>query len=226
MIPFEGHGRPNDQRGFIHKKILGLGSKLVGGLVGSVATTLIPGAGIIQGGVRLARRLGSGGGGLQLPELQEASVIGIPVGASADMRLPESGPMQQNRMVGIAPQDVARAAFQGNGACPAPVRGGNRRINARGEQACPGFHWNQSTYTRLGGPCSTKPAGTVLKGTEQVKNRRKFNTANGPARKRAIDRLKAGEGDAKDALRAMGYRTISKRSAREMRLPARRGRHR
>ncbi len=113
-----------------------------------------------------------------------------------------------------------------NGTCPAPVLGGNRRINAAGQQACPGFHWNESTYTRLGGPCSTKPAGLVRKGTEQVKNRRKFNTANGPARKRAIQRLKAGEDDCKDALRAMGYRTITKRSAREMKLPARRGRHR
>ncbi len=105
-----------------------------------------------------------------------------------------------------------------NGACPAPVMGGNRRINAAGQQACPGFHWNESTYTRLGGPCSSKPAGTVLKGTEQVKNRRKFNTANGPARKRAIARLKAGEGDCKDALRAVGYRTISKQSSRELRM--------
>lgn len=112
-----------------------------------------------------------------------------------------------------------------NGACPAPVLGGNRRINAAGEQACPGFHWNVSTYTRLGGPCSSKPAGLVPKGTEQIKNRRKFNTANGPARKRAINRLKAGEGDAKDALRAMGYRTISKQSSREMRMRRRGSRH-
>ncbi len=110
------------------------------------------------------------------------------------------------------------AEATGNGTCPAPTLGGNRRINAAGQQACPGFHWNESTYTRLGGPCSSKPAGTVLKGTEQIKNRRKFNTANGPARKRAIARLKASEGDCKDALRAVGYRTISKQSSREMRM--------
>jgi len=106
--------------------------------------------------------------------------------------------------------------------CPSGRNGG--RVNAAGQCAPPGFHWNKSTYTRLGGPCSTKPAGTVVRGTELVRNRRKFNTANGPARNRAIARLNAGEKDAKAALKAVGYRTISKQSSREMRM-RRRGRH-
>ncbi len=113
------------------------------------------------------------------------------------------------------PGGVTGFARDGNGGCPSI---GNSRVNAAGQVAFPGFHWNRSTYTRLGGPCSSKPAGLVQKGTEQVKNRRKFNTANGPARKRAVDRLKAGEKECKAALRAVGFRTISKQSAREMRM--------
>lgn len=120
--------------------------------------------------------------------------------------LPTSGPMQQNAAVGICgPQ----------GTC-APSSNG--RVNAAGQCAPPGWHWNKSGYTRLGGPCSSKPAGFVERGTELVRNRRKFNTANGPARNRAIARLMAGEKDAKAALKVLGFRTISKQSSREMRM--------
>lgn len=219
-----GSGRPNDARAFVHKAILGLGGRVLSSIGAAIP---LPGARLIQAAGSLATSLSGSGARASLPALPQTQIIGIPQGQGALLpRLPESGPQQQNRLVGITPQDTVRGLLDSNGACPAPVLGGNRRINAAGQQACPGFHWNQSTYTRLGGPCSSKPAGTVLKGTEQVKNRKKFNTANGPARKRAIMRLKAGEDDAKDALRAMGYRTITKRSAREMRSPARRTRHR
>ncbi len=216
-----GSGRPNDARNFVHKKILGLGSKVLGFAASNIP---LPGAGILGFASDVL-------GGFAGPGPTAPSVIGLPINGA---RLGTGN--QRSRFPGDDIERVIRAKQFGqeasrqvapvNGTCPAPVLGGNRRINAAGMQACPGFHWNESTYTRLGGPCSTKPAGLVVKGTEQVKNRRKFNTANGPARKRAIQRLKAGEGDAKDALRAMGYRTITKRSARELRAPARRTRHR
>ncbi len=219
--------RPNDQRGFVHKKLLGI--------VGGVARTIGGPVGGIVGG--LAERLAGGGPRVNttripgfsprpIPGLGGAIERFLPGGATGFFQPPQ--PTGPGGVIGLfpgVPGGVTGFAREGvNGTCPAPVLGGNRRINAAGEQACPGFHWNESTYTRLGGPCSSKPAGTVLKGTEQVKNRRKFNTANGPARKRAIARLKASEGDCKDALRAVGYRTISKQSGREMRM--RRTRHR
>ena len=52
---------------------------------------------------------------------------------------------------------------------------------------------------------------------ELVKNRRKFNTSNGSANKRATARLTASTGAAKDLLRAVGFRTLSKQSTREIR---------
>lgn len=50
-----------------------------------------------------------------------------------------------------------------------------------------------------------------------VKNRRRFNTSNGSANRRATNRLKASEKDARELLRAVGYRTLSKQSGREIR---------
>ncbi len=50
-----------------------------------------------------------------------------------------------------------------------------------------------------------------------VKNRRRFNTSNGAANRRATNRLKASEKDARELLRAVGYRTLSKQSGREIR---------
>jgi len=103
------------------------------------------------------------------------------------------------------------------GAC-CPTRGDGSRVNAAGECAPPGFHWNKSGYYRKGGPCSTKAQGWVEKGTELVKNRRRFNNANGSAQNRAIKRLSAGEKQARALLKMTGFRTISKQSSREMRM--------
>lgn len=105
-----------------------------------------------------------------------------------------------------------------DGCCPPIMKSGNSRVNAAGQCAPPGFHWNKSRYYRFGGPCSGSAPGIVEEGTVLVKNRRKFNTANGPSRNRAVARLQAGEKDAKGALKALGYRTISKQSSREMRM--------
>lgn len=216
-----GSGRPNDARNFLHKSILGLGGKF---LSFAGRTIPLPGANILTIAGEVATGLSGRGRSPQLPSGQ--GVIGLSPSDIPPGLIPKGPGGIVGTLPGVPGGVSGFAVDSVNGSCPPPGGRGNRRINAAGQQAWPGFHWNQSTYTRLGGPCSTKPAGTVLKGTEQVKNRRKFNTANGPARKRAIERLKAGEGDAKDALKAMGYRTISKRSAREMRLPAPRRRHR
>ena len=96
-------------------------------------------------------------------------------------------------------------------------------MNAEGEVAPPGFHWNKSRYYRFGGACSGQDPGVVEAGTELIANRRKFNNANGPAQGRAIARLKSGEKQAKDLLKMTGFRTISKQSGRELRM---RRRHR
>ncbi len=226
--------RPNDQRGFLHKKILGLGRTILG-----VGANLLPGP--FGGVARTALSIAGGGGrggvqGLtqQLPQgsrvqIPTAGIAGrvqrfLPGGATGFTTLPPGLiPRGPGGIIGAVPGVPGGVTgFQEDGVvpgqCPAPVLGGNRRVNAMVQVACPGMHWNESTYTRLGGPCSNKPAGLVLKGTEQVKNRRKFNTANGPARKRAAARLKASEKDCKEALRAIGFRTISKQSSREMRM--------
>lgn len=210
--------KPNDERGFIHKKILGIGTGVISGFLGGGPL------GAIGGG--LSAFSGRSRAQVQPPPPRKVPGFGglverfIPGGRSGFFpELPGAvGPGGVAGLLGAQGGVTGAAALSPNGTCPAPVMGGNRRVNAAGEVACPGFHWNESTYTRLGGPCSNKPAGLVVKGTEQVKNRRNFNTANGPARKRAIKRLKAGEKDCKEALRALGFRTISKQSSREMRM--------
>jgi len=225
---FDGvQGRPNDERAFVHKFLLGVGSKLLKG-VGSAAPgpagALLRGAGNVLNTLSQPRAT--------LPALPQGTfpgneIIGIPPGGTGGARgtgrpaplqfIPQPG----SSSMGICDTDASRLVMA---TCGAGGGGRNGRVNEAGQCAPPGFHWNKSGYTRIGGPCSSKPAGFVERGSELVRNRKKFNTANGPARKRAIARLKASEGDCKDALRAVGYRTISKQSSREMKM--RRTRHR
>ncbi len=228
MRNFDGvNGRPNDERAFVHKFLLGVGSKLLGA-VGSVAPgpagAIFRGASGVLGSLS---RSGRPGGGAALPQLLPPGIIAGPppgplTGRGAGLPqpiqlIPQPGAATQ----GICDTDASRLIMA---TCGAGGGGRNGRVNEMGQCAPPGFHWNKSGYTRIGGPCSSKPAGFVERGSELVRNRKKFNTANGPARKRAIARLKASEGDCKDALRAVGYRTISKQSSREMKM--RRTRHR
>ncbi len=215
-----GHGRPNDARGFIHKTILGIGGRVLSAVGGAVP---LPGAGILRFADQLAQNV-AGGPRTQPSVIPQASLPPIrPIGAGPGLpRLPESGPMGQNRRVGITPQDTVRSALS-NG-CPtacAPVKG-NRRVNAAGECAPPGWHWNVSGYHRRGGPCSKFEAGFVEAGTVLVRNRR-MDKANGPAQERSLKRLEGAQDHAKRILRATGWRTISKKSSREMQLRPRRG---
>jgi len=56
--------------------------------------------------------------------------------------------------------------------------------------------------------------GFPFASTDGKKRYRRMNPANGKANRRAIRRLKGGEKQAKDLLRNIGYRTISKSSGR------------
>jgi len=217
-----GHGRPNDSRGFIHKKILGLGGKILS-TVGSVVP--LPGAGILRTVGGLATRLS--GAGQSVP-----TVIGINAQLEqegfAQSRFPGTDEFQrfaQRKAFGRQADQLSSGNGR-NGACPtacAPVKG-NRRVNAAGECAPPGFHWNVSGYFRKGGPCSKFQPGFVEEGTVLVKNRR-MNNANGQAQTRSLKRIEAGQDHAKRILRATGWRTISKQSSREMRMRRRGSRH-
>ncbi len=228
MKDFDGvNGRPNDERAFVHKFLLGVGSKLLGA-VGSAAPG--PAGALLRGAGNVLNTLSQprGRGPVPvLPSLLPPGIIGGPPPGRLTGRatglpqpipfIPQAGSASQ----GVCDSDASRLIMA---TCGAGGGGRNGRVNEMGQCAPPGFHWNKSGYTRIGGPCSSKPAGFVERGSELVRNRKKFNTANGPARKRAIARLKASEGDCKDALRAVGYRTISKQSSREMKM--RRTRHR
>ncbi len=215
-----GHGRPNDRRGFVHKFLLGVGGKVLTSV--GQATEFLPGSGALRFAGAAATAL-SGGGGPPPPIIGFPPAARLPFGGRTLQDLPESDPMRKNRAFGIAPQDTARAALQvgQNGACPPAV--GNRRINAAGMCAPPGFHWNVSGYFRKGGPCSSFAAGFVERGTVLVKNR-KMNNANGQAQDRSLKRIERGQDHAKRILRATGWRTISKQSSRELKM-RRRSRH-
>ncbi len=212
-----GSGRPNDSRGFVHKKILGL----AGGVLRTVGN--LPGVGLLPGG-GFIRTAGDIFGSFGRSRTQPAPPQFAPSQPVILPTLPESDPMAKNRRFGIAPQDSARAFLQqgGNGACPTTCKPitGNRRVNAAGECAPPGYHWNVSGYFRKGGPCSKFEPGFVEMGTVLVKNRR-MNNANGGAQDKALKRIERGQDHAKRILRATGWRTISKQSSREMRLRGR-----
>jgi len=213
-----GHQRPNDARAFIHKTILGIGSSIIGTVTNLPGVSLLPGSGILRGAGELAGRLSRTGGGTTLPIIPP-SLSGARGGGGLP-RLPESDPMGKNRQVGITPQDTFRSALQTNGAC-APATGiGNRRVNAAGQCAPPGWHWNVSGYHRKGGPCSKFAPGFVDSGTVLVRNR-SMSKNNGKAEDRAIKRLDGSVDHAKKILRATGYRTVSKQSSRELRRPRR-----
>lgn len=228
MRNFDGvNGRPNDERAFVHKFLLGVGSKILKG-VGSVAPG--PAGAIFRGAGNVLNTLSQPrSSGAALPQIGTFPQGTVPIGpgiiggprgggfGGSKPFIPQPGSSTQ----GICDTDASRLVMA---TCGAGGGGRNGRVNELGQCAPPGFHWNKSGYTRIGGPCSTKPAGFVERGSELVRNRKKFNTANGPAIKRSVARLKASEGDAKDVLKAVGYRTISKQSSREMKM--RRTRHR
>jgi len=191
--------RPNDERGFIHKKIAGIGASILG-----VTSKFVPGpAGAFLGiGQRALGLIAAPGGPPATISTFTPSIIDIRQppprsfgqrAARPPPRIPESDQMRANRSVGIAPQD----RFQ-NGCPPDP-----------GVCAPRGFHVNKSSYFLSDGTF-------IAKGSRFVRNRR-LNNANGRAQDKSIVRLEKGQDHAKKLLKATGYRTISKQSSKELR---------
>jgi len=190
---FDGtRDRPNDERGFIHKKILGIGSKVLG-VAGRVIP--LPGAGIL-------RTAGDILGGLAQPAPRRP-----PPQIIEHLRPPRPG-------ISLPPALIPKGPGGLIGALPG-VPGG---ISGFADNGCPGepkvcaprgTHLNKSSYFLRDGTF-------VPKGTRFVSNRR-LNNANGRAQDKAIVRLEKGQDHAKKLLKATGWRTISKQSSREMR---------
>ena len=196
--------KPGDERGFIHKKVLGFGSKILG--LGAVVG--IPGAGAASGIVgTLAGQRGRTGG----PALPRGSRVQIPIPGIAG-RIQRFLPGGSTGFTTLPPGLIPTGPGGLIGALPG-VPGGVSGFarEAQADGTCPprGFHLNKSTYFLSDGT-------RVEKGTRFVKNRR-LNEANGRANNRSIRRLERAQGQAKKVLRATGFRTISKQSSREMR---------
>jgi len=210
------HGRPNDERGFIHKKILGLGRKLLGATpIGLAVGTGLDLLGV--GGQRQVSRVPPPrlpqGTRVQFPTpgFRGAAERFLPGGRSGFTTIPEG-------LIPKGPGGVL-GAFPG---VPGGVTGfGNGAADPEG-RICPprGFHLNKSSYFLRDGTF-------VERETKFVRNRR-LNNANGRAQNKAIVRLEKGQDHAKKLLKATGWRTISKQSTREMahHPPRRRRRHR
>jgi len=196
--------KPGDERGFIHKKLLGIGSKVLG--LGSIVG--IPGASVASG---VLGSLAGQTGQAARPRLPRGSRVQIPtpgIIGRVQRFLPGGSTGFQTLPPGLIPKGPGGVAsfFPGvpggvTGFAEPPQEGG----------VCPprGFHLNRSSYFLRDGTF-------VMKGTKFVKNRR-LNEANGKANNRSIRRLERAQGQAKKVLRATGFRTISKQSSREMR---------
>lgn len=211
--------RPNDRRGFLHKKILGLGAKALG-----IGSSLLPGplGAAARGGLQLIGGRSRTamprqsfrpppGSRFQVPTPGIAGRVQrfLPGGSSGFTTIPGHGFSGGRGGGERVPADIRNvlesrarmsAASQANGDCPPEP------------QVCAprGFHLNKSSYFLRDGTF-------VERGTVFVRNRR-LNNANGRAQDKAIVRLEKGTDNAKKLLKATGWRTISKQSSRELRL--------
>jgi len=211
--------RPNDRRGFLHKKLLGLGKKALGigaGFIPGATTALNIGQGILGSGgtsqlrgrsfrrprAQLAR--GFPGSRFQIPTPGLAGRVQrfLPGGSTGFTTIPDALiPRGPGGIIGAFPGVPGGVTgFSRDGDCPAEARVCAPR----------GFHLNKSAYFLRDGTF-------VERGTKFVRNRR-LNNANGRAQGKAITRLEKGAENAKKLLKATGWRTISKQSSRELRM--------
>ena len=193
MRNFDGtRDRPNDERGFIHKKIAGLAGKVLGTVGRLPVVRAFPAAGI-------ARGVGDFLGGItDRPPPQP--ITNFPRRPPPSISLPPGiTPKGPGGVIGLFPGVPGGVTGFATNGCPAEA------------QVCAprGFHLNKSSYFLRDGTF-------VEKGTKFVRNRR-LNNANGRAQDRSIVRLEKGQDHAKKLLKATGWRTISKQSSREMR---------
>jgi len=217
--------RPNDQRGFVHKRILGAVSGFAGSVFAGGNPLLGAASGFARGGQRAPGQVSGqlpAGSRVQIPTPGFAGRVQrfLPGGGTGFTTLPPGlTPTGPGGLIGLMPGVsggvTGFAQAPTDGVCPPAV--GNRRINAAGLCAPAGFHWNVSGYFRKGGPCSRFEPGFVEMGTVLVKNRR-MNNANGGAQDKALKRIERGQDHAKRILRATGWRTISKQSGRELKM--------
>lgn len=202
--------KPGDQRGFIHKKILGVAK-----------TALGLGSSFLPPGIRHVAQAGIGVLGGARPTMQTAlprHPRGLPQGSRVQFPTPGIAGRVQRFLPGgksgfsTLPQGLIPRGPGGIlGAFPG-VPGGVTGFAQEGQNgACPprGFHLNKSSYFLRDGTF-------VERGTRMVKNRKR-NAANGRANDHAITRLDSAQTQAKKVLRATGWRTISKQSGREIR---------
>jgi len=209
--------RAGEERGFIHKKILGLGR----GALGAAASLGVPGAGIasaalglVGGGVSrtgprsiVNQRGGRGRGApragrpLNLPFHGEPGFGVDLLGGRARLGAFEIPP-------GLRPKGPGGIVGMFPGV-PGGVTGFAEDHHA--SQFCPprGFHLNKSSYFLI--------SGEFVPARSRFVRNRKMNAANGRSQDRAIRRLEQGQTQAKKLLKATGFRTISKQSSREMR---------
>jgi len=212
-------GRPNDRRGFLHKKVLRLGRKALG-----IGASFVPGG---STALQIAGGLIGGGGGGQvqraLPRPGFRSRTRLPQGSRVQFPTPGLAGRVQRFLPGGAtgfttlPEGLIPKGPGGVlGAFPG-VPGGVTGFATDGDcpiepRVCPprGFHLNKSSYFLRDGTF-------IPRGTKFVRNRR-LNNANGRAQGKAIVRLEKGAENAKKLLKATGWRTISKQSSRELRM--------
>lgn len=189
-----------DERGFLHKKILGLGSSLLRTGLRFAGAAGIP---VVSGAARLASSVLPGGArntqfvsarSAQLSRGQ-ASRRFIAQPQRVPPGLPQSNQMRFNpavqNVIGAANSANAQAALAQTGECPR------------------GFHKNKSTYRLV------TSGELVPEGSKCVRNRRR-NPDNGRASIRAARRLLARQKHAKsidDALRSLAPRKSSRRSS-------------
>ncbi len=169
---------------------------LVAGVAGGLATTL-------RGPGPRVQSISSGGmvvpqGPVFTPSLPQGTRVQVPTPGAmgAIQRFLPGGATGFTTLPGaVGPGGILGAM----GATGGITGAGDPRAGMNGVCAPRGFHFAKDGSGRL------------------VKNRRRFNPANGAAQKRAVSRLTGAEGHAKDLLRAVGYRTLSKQSSREIR---------